>query len=351
MKRLATILLAFLIASCLFASDPSATNNEMFSTLEVNAPDNNKDGIPDTAEIFKVPVVFMQVDKNEIRTLANDLPNIEKELAGEVEIDAGIPSGIIDLKPQKYSTNKADSIKKMPVLNQARTNTCGTFASTAATEMLLFGGNHQFSITQSLQLGSSLSQTNKLLQPISKEVFAYNRKRFINPWDPTYPGLVLTQFDCYGMAEPADKNDRDGTFSEKNKTIKLKNTGNFTRFNFYKKQLFWAGKGESPANHINNIEKAIDKGSFVVINVLIFYSYGNDGMSAKLYPRKLGNKIISSYPDISGTSGVYNVWFYRPELARILKEADSLPPEQSDKICGGHIMTIIGYQKLLKQTK
>ena len=232
----------------------------------------------------------------------------------------------------------------MPVLNQANTNTCGTFASTTAAEMLLFGGNHQFSITQSLQLGSSLSQTNKLLPAIRAEIFKYNLNSFINPWNGTYPGLVLTQFYNYGMDKTVDGDDRNGTFSEKNKTIKLKNTASFTKFNFFKKQLFWAGRGEAPAKHVNNIKKAIDKGGFVVINVLMFSSYGNDGMSAKLYPRKLGNKMICSYPDISGTSGVYNVWYYRPELSQMLKKADSLPPEQSDKICSGHIMTIIGYQ-------
>jgi len=234
-----------------------------------------------------------------------------------------------------YATGLRQNIENMPVLNQARTGTCVTFASTAGID-ILNGGYDSLSIYDSLLEGDKLhlgmidpSVDNTAIEKAlndTNEAEGLDMKAIPNPVFGSYGTIVIAQLATYGAMAEADADTQQGNFGV-NPIVASEQIGSgdfeqnvldeidsreFSKLNFKYTTLDLS----KPQNNANKIKKAIDQGKIAMIGIGLAPKVGNNGMTDKFYPEKVS-------PDAPA-----NVW----------SETNVSPT-------GGHEVLVVGYYK------
>ncbi|HBM14816.1 MAG TPA: hypothetical protein DD381_00470 [Lentisphaeria bacterium] len=247
-----------------------------------------------------------------------------------------------------YVKDRENAIKKMPVLDQGESETCATFSSTAAIDILAGNGSDKYSIYKSLCLGHAIAlkmipagyELNKILK-IAKT------NDLPNPWEASEGIIIFSQFKSFGVVEKKDKNSQNGKFGKEevqhplNKN-ELKDFKQIPGFNYSLifqafindniKQVF---KTESA--FIKAIKSEVNKGNIISIGIKIAdgYQTGNSGMIGR-------TKIINGEPVFTKSPqknpADYNTWCTDPKLGAYLKNNMN-----NENCVGSHQMIIIGY--------
>ena len=120
-----------------------------------------------------------------------------------------------------YMKGKEQITKNMPVLDQAETDTCVTFSSTAAIDILSGQGKDVYSIYMTLRLGHALSLNFlPLTYSILANLKAIGFNEYYNPWDGSEIFMIMAQIKDFGAVKKKDKNTQNGLFG----TTVAKNT-------------------------------------------------------------------------------------------------------------------------------
>jgi C1A family cysteine protease len=259
----------------------------------------------------------------------------------------------------KYAYGLEAAIKAMPVLDQGNTEACATFSTTEAVDILTYNkhkgtpiGIDYYSIHYSLEIGHAISSdTDYETKPISKALISDSLTvdSFPNPWDGTFPDIVLAQYESWGMVPrnyrtDSSSDDQSGFFDGMeiyvsiipklelvHDTSKLEFDLERPKINFKTlyNNLVKSNGIKTDDNH-TLIKNALDSGKLVVIGIPVWPNDWNMGMTSWIYP-------VSEDPDT--TSENYS-----------LHPIGCSPPKFQDVwyksglgTAGGHAVLVIGY--------
>jgi hypothetical protein len=240
-------------------------------------------------------------------------------------------SSTVDLGKITYSAGYAAAILAMPVLNQAQTETCATFSTTAAVDITSENGSDYYSIYDSLKLGYALSQGDiNLNAQIENAISNAGQTAFPNPWNGSYPNIILAQYISYGMVPGRDSYDQNGTFgSSESKTAISSSLSDYKTPGISFTLLYNAATGMSSGSgsYATLIKNALDAGDLVVIGIPIYGGIqgSNMGMTSWIYPDSSGNYYLcpNGYSSFS-----QDVW---------------CKGGTSSQLQGGHAILVVGY--------
>jgi len=256
------------------------------------------------------------------------------------------------LREPLYAKGRKEAIRLMPALDQAQTNACVTFSSTAALDILAANGKDLYSCYMSLRLGHAISLNTILASTTLKKILRFAQiDSFDNPWNGAEGIVVLKQFEDFGLVKIKDKNSQNGLFgtAEKRQPLNIKQLNKFIKIPNYKCNLLFHDRVcdiqkafPTIADFINTIKKEIDKGNLVSIGIALASGFQNSNSGM------IGNTKIVNGEGIftnkkQSNPADYNTWCSSKALGKYIKKN-----MQDDNMVGSHQMIIIGYIDNLK---
>ena len=377
MKKFLLLLIALVMVSVTGHSD-----NKNSSEI---AKSEYPDGIPSKVVVhdengnkFEEFIVFDDLNEEEIKELYNCIQDYlhdkeqyydeyferdEKTLKASANYDVEAPVVFKDkpttykptsftLEPPVYAKGRKKAILNMPVLSQGDTDTCATFASTAAVDMVEAAGSDKYSVYRSLMLGKAISK-NEVEAPMVP-----SRYKFDDPWNGAYPPCMAAQYMKYGLVNDDDESVEDhglrqAGFSKKDKDKPFKRTqldSDFKKLDnlecyiaFEKKDIKEKYKTETERmdRYIQLIKNELDKGNVVLITIDLLTEkspnslWNENGMSATTTVNDKGEFILDL--SVKKDPDNYNTWDIFKDLAQTMKM-----PKYRQKDAA-HTMVIIGY--------
>ncbi len=167
MKQILVLFIICLQTVLIGAVKLDDSDNYVDSTV-YTYPDKLNSEIPLQAEIKKVKV--RELDKKDRLTIDRNLDlfmqnslNTLNDNMNTVLQDDFLNFNYVQMGKPNYVKGREGAIKRMPALDQAQTETCSTFSSTAAMDILFGDGRDIYSNYMSLCLGHALAL--KMLAP------------------------------------------------------------------------------------------------------------------------------------------------------------------------------------------
>ena len=320
----------------------------LFAAVELNDKDRSIDsvvyvkpdvvGSPLQAEAKKVKIKELDaanqgtISRNIDSLIAESHDTDEEKHAKKTRkrVGSDFKSHEMRLKDFVFAKGLDAFIEKMPVLDQGNTDTCATFSSTAALDIIAANGTDAYSNYFTLKLGHAIAKKQIELPPTLLDLIKFcGADEIDNPWDGSEGIEILKQIETFGVVKQKDKNSQNGKFGTEVKKIpaKEKELNKFEYIANFSCELMFNDNFQNintiyPTKHafVNAIKNELDRGNLVSIGLLLASEFpdSNMGMIGTAGEDDNGENVFSNSTQENPTE--YNTWCASKKLGKYIKK-------------------------------